>query len=57
VLELAGTMTEQQGILPQPWMRKPDGAPAHVLARLGLESCAEVRWFLGEYDTIKSFFA
>ena len=50
-------MTEQQGILPQPWMRKPDGAPAHVLARLGLESCAEVRWFLGEYDTIKSFFA
>jgi len=56
---LAGTMTEQQGILPQPWMRKPDGAPAHVLARLGLESRAEVLLenFKGEYDTIKSFFA
>jgi HD-like signal output (HDOD) protein len=58
VLELAGTMTEQQGILPQPWMRKPDGAPAHVLASLGLEGRAEavLENFKGEYDTIKPFF-
>jgi HD-like signal output (HDOD) protein len=59
MVELAGTMAEQQGILAQPWMRVPDGEPAGILASLGLEekSGAILETFQEEYGTIKAFFS
>lgn len=58
IVELADTMAEQQGVLAQPWMRKPEGNSADILASLGLESKAETMLdnFKNEYDTIKAFF-
>ena len=58
MVDLADLIVEQQGIVAQPWMRRPEGAPADVLASVGLESRATVLLenFKTEYDTIKSFF-
>ena len=58
MVDLADLIVEQQGIVSQPWMRRPEGAPADVLASVGLESRATVLLenFKTEYDTIKSFF-
>ena len=58
MVELADTMAGQQGIVAQPWMRSPEGAPAEVLASAGLEAKAPalLESFQAEYDTIKAFF-
>ncbi len=58
IVELADTMAEQQGALAQPWMRKPPGNPADVLASLGLENKAAglLESFSAEYMTISAFF-
>jgi HD-like signal output (HDOD) protein len=58
MVELADTMAEQQGALAQPWMRKPEGNPANILASLGLENKAAgmMDSFSLEYQTISAFF-
>lgn len=58
ILELADLMAEQQEIVAQPWMRKPEGEPAAVLASLGLGDRGDsiLSSFTAEYETIKAFF-
>lgn len=58
VVALADRMAEQHGILAQPWMPKPAGEPAEVLASVGLAGRSEaiLTAFRAEYDTIKAFF-
>ena len=58
MLALSDTIAGQLGILAQPWLRPPEGAPAEVFCRVGLESQAPalLESFQAEYDTIKAFF-
>lgn len=58
MLAISDRIAGQLGILAQPWLRPPEGAPVDVFASVGLESKAPafLESFQSEYDMIKAFF-
>jgi HD-like signal output (HDOD) protein len=58
IVDLSDQIAERQGIMAQPWMRRPEGTPEETIGSVGLHQRASylLESFRTEYEAIKPFF-